>query len=102
MLDLTRDIWGEGVKIIPLLGNHECDPISFYNYKEKHNFVADNIFSIFSEHLSPRQISHLIDKLYYVEKLRDVGIKIISINSQLFDMINSDNLLQSHKVMQFF
>ena len=88
--------------VIPVLGNHECDPIDNFDFHEKKNFVIENIFPLYKDFIPNEKIEDLKNKGFYEMEYSDYNIKIISINSQMGDIFNMPLLKNSTDPLNFF
>ncbi len=89
-------------KIIPVLGNHECDPIDNFDFEDKNNFVVKNIYSLYRNWISQKQIDDLINNGFYEHRDEEHNVKIISMNSQVQDTFNMMIWKNSTDPLNFF
>ena len=98
LIDATSFIFKEIKKafpdtvIIPVLGNHECDPVEYMDFSDYDNFVYKNIVSQFLEFVSQQEIDKFKEKGYFKLEYPENNLKIISMNSQILDGFNTFNM----------
>ena len=88
--------------VIPVLGNHECDPIDNFDFHEKENFVNENIFPLYKDFIPEQKIEDLKKNGFYEMEYPEYNIKIISVNSQMGDIFNMPLLKNSTDPLNFF
>lgn len=77
------------VKVIPVLGNHECHPVEYLNFTDYKNFVYEKIISQFELFITKYEINEFKEKGYFTIEENDKNVKFISINSQVLDGFNT-------------
>lgn len=76
------------IPIVPVLGNHECNPIDYFNWDDPNSFVRRKIFPIYSRVISSEQISELVNDGFFVQEFPKHNLKVVSFNTQLGDIFN--------------
>ena len=74
--------------VIPVLGNHECHPVEYFDFKNKENFVYKNIINQFEHFVTQKEIEELKEKAFFKIEFPEQNLKVISVNSQIFDGFN--------------
>jgi hypothetical protein len=80
------------VPIVPVLGNHECHHVDYFDFSDKSNFVVKNIYPLFESVVAKDKIVDLIDNGFFSQEYPDFNIKVISLNSQINDAFNIANM----------
>ena len=88
--------------ILPVLGNHECDPVDNLNIHDPNNYVYKSIFPTYKTSINNDQIRDLTMKGFYTANFNEYGVKFISINSQIYDAFNGYMARNSTDPLQFF
>lgn len=66
--------------ILPALGNHETEPIEFYEFGTR-NFTTDYILPLYKTFISQEKIDDFINKGFYEYELEEYNLKVISWNT---------------------
>lgn len=88
--------------ILPVLGNHECDPVDAVNITDPNDYVYSHIFPSYKSSINDAQIDDLKSKGFYSAVFKEHGVKFISINSQMYDAFNGYMARNSTDPLQFF
>ena len=88
--------------IIPVFGNHESDPVDFFDFDDKNNNVIKNLFPNLKKFISQEKIDDFINNGFYDLEYEKYGIKFIIINSQLQDTKNFFLLKKHTDLLNFF
>lgn len=75
------------VQILPALGNHETEPIEFFEFGSS-NFTTENILPLYKAFITQEKIDDFIQKGFYEIELEQYNLKVISWNTQFIDIFN--------------
>lgn len=84
--------------IIPVLGNHECHFTDFLNFEDQENWTYKNILPLFEPIIGKEKVSDFKKNGFYYIEDQESNVKVISINSQIYDGFNAFNVGQSEFV----
>ena len=88
--------------IIPVLGNHEADPVNYFDFDDKNNSVIKNIFPNFKKFLDQKKIDEYINNGFYDLEFNDFGVKFIVLNTQMTDIENFFLVKKHTDLLNFF
>ena len=88
--------------IIPVFGNHEYDPVDFFDFDDKNNFVIKNLFPNLKKFINQEKIDNFINNGFYDLEFESQGVKFIIINSQIHDTKNFFLLKKHTNLLNFF
>ena len=88
--------------IIPVLGNHETDPVNYFDFEDKNNSVIKNILPNFKKFISDDKVEDFINNGFYDLEFEEFGVKFISLNSQMADVENFYLLKKHTDLLNFF
>lgn len=89
------------VPIVPVLGNHECHHVDYFDFNDKSNFVVEKIYPLFEAVISREKINDLINNGFFSQEYADFNLKVISLNSQINDAFNIANFSFSTFFQEF-
>ena len=76
------------IPVIPVLGNHECHPADYLNWDDPNSYVRKYIFPSYSSMISKQEMKQLVEDGFYERIFSENNLKLISFNSQFFDIFN--------------
>ena len=76
--------------ILPVVGNHEGDPLNYENYDDPENYIYTNIFPAFGQFISAKQMGDLKKKGFYTELVGN--LKFLCFDSNINSAFNSHSV----------
>lgn len=89
-------------KIIPVLGNHETDPVDYFDFDDKENIIIKKIYKNFEKFIDNEKIEDYINNGFYELEYDDFGVKFIVLNSQMTDILNFYLIKKHSELLNFF
>jgi len=90
-----------GTPIVPVLGNHECHHVDYFDFNDKSNFVVEKIYPLFEAVISRDKINDLANNGFFSQEFADFNLKVVSLNSQINDAFNIANFSASTFFQEF-
>lgn len=84
------------IPIVPVLGNHECDHVDYFDFSDEDNFVIKQIYPLYDKVISKEKIEDLSKNGFFSVEFDQFNLKVISLNSQFNDAFNTASFASSN------
>ena len=82
--------------IVPVLGNHECDHVDYFDFGDQDNFVIKQIYPLYDKVISKDKIDNLAKNGFFSVEFDRFNLKVVSLNSQFNDAFNVASMASSN------